>query len=407
MCLSTRTSLLPYLTGLACSFVGTKAPLFLAHVLAPGLTSLTLLLANMGSTTNYESIARSLRLEPQLRSLYITGLLDFNSLTYSIVSALGESLGMLLSLESFWIESWCLFYPEIWDALAGLPALRSISGLETIMFPHPSQPTDRGIRFDDGKFSSLEWVTLEGPHETLSSLFESTVSSKVNKTRITVLDACREVEAKHLLQSLAQYKNLAILDCAFHLDSFVLTPAFFADIASLGSLTTLRIRSERSIALTDDELGAFAAAMPQLEKLHLSIDPLNWEEPPVATFRAISEIARACPRLQSLGLFINTDPPFIPSIVDGEPIFEKIENLNFGLSSVVDPLRTVTFLAHACGPCPIEIQSGLSEQPKRHTIPEGLLVRALIVEDQWNKVAKGLEDFQATTRPLQQKIHSL
>lgn len=159
---------------------------------------------------------------------------------------------------------------------------------------------------------------------------------------------------------------------------------------------------------TNDEIGAFAASMSQLESLYLAIDPLYFDGPPTAAFGAISNIARGCPGLRHLGIFINTDPQLIPEIEDDDPTFVQIQIVNFGLSTVVEVFPTVLFLARACGLWGSEIKSRLSASDlTRRVVPPLMRDRIYGVRRKWEEVADKLDDLQEITRLRHEKIRSL
>lgn len=248
---------------------------------------------------------------------------------------------------------------------------------------------------------------IEGPLRTHLSLFKSEKPPKLSDILLVVTDPSAQDGAQPLFQLLANHDKLVAFNCIFESDSYRLSSSLFEYVILWRSLKTLKIRTEQPAEMSDDDFGSLASAMPTLEVISISIDPMNFQELPNATFRAVYNIARGCPDLIELGIFINTDPQFIPVNEDGYPTFSQIEMIDFGLSTVVRLLPSVIFLERVCGGRSPTITSGLTTEPRRRNVPANLGSRVKQVEEEWANVAKGLEDLRVYTGPLYDKIAEL
>lgn len=225
---------------------------------------------------------------------------------------------------------------------------------------------------------------------------------------ISVSDRPNETDAERLLQAATRHPHMTNFHCAFESAELRLPSSVFEPMKRLAKLTTLLIRTERYVSLTDQEYGTLAHSMPQLRDMMISIDPANFEEKPPATFRDLSEIARGCPKLQSLGISIDAGPSRIPAAHEEVPSFEMIGQINFGLSKVVDVWTSVTFLERLCRRSgEVFITSGLTDTPARHTSSPALRARETEVSNGWEEVNQGVQQLQDWAQPLYDRIFQL
>lgn len=158
---------------------------------------------------------------------------------------------MMDSLKHLSIEGWCLFHPEIWDALAGLPVLEAIDAQETDTVSTIFQRPEGGIRFNDNRFSSLSSFIQQGFFPTFLSLFESAIPSTLIDVELVLLDSAL-INIMPLLRLFTQHEPISVFVCTVSSDSFVLRADILDEIARWTNLTLLHIRTEQQLALSDE-----------------------------------------------------------------------------------------------------------------------------------------------------------
>ncbi|KAL5513850.1 hypothetical protein ACEPAG_2611 [Sanghuangporus baumii] len=103
-------------------------------------------------------------------------------------------------------------------------------------------------------------------------------------------------------------------------------------------LIDLRVGYHRLFQLSDSDLENLVADWHSLEVLWLCIDPVL-DERPILTPAVLPMLARRCPRLRHLALYLNThfDDPWLPSQDTVESVhFISLEEIEFGTSPITD-----------------------------------------------------------------------
>lgn len=127
----------------------------------------------------------------------------------------------------------------------------------------------------------------------------------------------------------------------------------FEDIAPLTSITTLRrlrIVHPRPLVVTDDDVRSLCTAWPLLDSLFLNPCPLVHDDVPL-TALCLGDVARLCPHVHQLGLYINAlqDIPYPTKgsiqrfreleclYLDASPVPEDHDQLLLFLARVLSP----------------------------------------------------------------------
>lgn len=409
LCASTSERFLPHLQSLTCVLTGSKAFRTLPHLTSPTVTSLNLIFKSLTlkPLIHIEGIFQTIALMPRLQTLSIGGALYINT-PESVLSLFCSSLKKLNDLGKITLQAGELLYPNQWDALGSLPNLYQIEVLyRGIIRTDKQRLPAADLRFGAGKFLSLKWLTIEGPIATLLSLFESGKPPHLCDLQLFVTTQSAQLDVQPLFRALAKNNQIECFTCAFESDSYRFLSSLIKYTRMWRDLSYLRIQTEQPAGLTDEEFGNFSSAMPNLELISISVDPTNFQELPVATFRAIYNLARGYPALLELGIFINTDPQFIPVYANGDATFRRMQHIDFGLSTVVEVLPSIIFLGRVCGASSPIIASGLTADPQRSNVSADMNSRVEQVATQWTQVAEGLKDLQAYTQPLHARVAKL
>lgn len=411
LCSSTDTLLLPQLRTLEGTLVGGQACRTLASIISPRTTSVRLHLESVDSVLALEGVLQRIALSTRINILHLKGLSSLHAIHNPVFPALHRTLRSLNHLEEIGLESKCFFDVGIWDLLGSLPQLRVIKVLDLGLLPR-NQLSVAALQFDANKFPCLEHLEVEGPGETLINLFESGMPSHIHDLGLCVANRpywVHQVDAARLLQAMTRtnHRTMQNFSIRFESGTYRVRSSLLNSIVAWKNLTMLEIRTEGRAELTDEDFGKFVVAMPNLRSLEISFDPVNFLQAPAATFGALSKIARGCPDMQSLGLFINTNPHFIPDYAEGEPVFNQINKINFGLSLVDNVLSCVLFIGRICGPSAVSIYYGQSVTPPHWSISPGHQTRINELCDDWEEVDEGVKKLQAFTRPLHQTVIDL
>ncbi|KAI0320857.1 hypothetical protein OF83DRAFT_1168946 [Amylostereum chailletii] len=103
----------------------------------------------------------------------------------------------------------------------------------------------------------------------------------------------------------------------------------------LHQLTTLEIRHNLSLCLSEESLVELGTALPNLQNLLLNCDPLRLGSPSL-TLHALLPLAEFCPNLRRLGLYVDacaTETLTVPKRAS-KPRFTSLRYVNFGTSPI-------------------------------------------------------------------------
>ncbi|KAH0835433.1 hypothetical protein J3R83DRAFT_9064 [Lanmaoa asiatica] len=129
-------------------------------------------------------------------------------------------------------------------------------------------------------------------------------------------------------------------------------------ILTFPNLSSFELVHKYPLKITLDELEDLASKWPNLECLMLNAEPLFLNEDALTLdLRALLPFARHCPRLRTLGLYINATEAEIPSSYTPlEPFSTAFHTLSVGTSQVRDTSAVATFLSRIFPPrCNVEM----------------------------------------------------
>lgn len=121
--------------------------------------------------------------------------------------------------------------------------------------------------------------------------------------------------------------------------------ATFRPLFDCRRITAFEFRWDYALNLTDEDMEEFAVAWPRLEHFLLNCEPIIEFNPPLATLAALLPFARHCPRLHTLGLYMDADSA--PSDVPALP-FVALRELMVGASNINDIDSVTLFLSKLC-----------------------------------------------------------
>ncbi|TDL23874.1 hypothetical protein BD410DRAFT_767699 [Rickenella mellea] len=117
-------------------------------------------------------------------------------------------------------------------------------------------------------------------------------------------------------------------------------------------LTSFELAHYRLLDITDDDVDHLARNWPSLKCLNLNSDPVVLDDPKIS-FASFSSLARHCPNLDHLGLYLNPSPDHIPK--PAVP-FKMLTSLQFGTSPIQSEDHAALYLSEVCPPsCEIEV----------------------------------------------------
>jgi hypothetical protein len=124
------------------------------------------------------------------------------------------------------------------------------------------------------------------------------------------------------------------------------------------NLTSFEIIHKYPIILRLEDVEELASKWPSLETLVLNNEPASMHEPSL-TLRALLPLARHCPLLRQLGLFLNATAVGLPLIGEELVPFKQLTQLSMGVSRVVETEPVALFLSRMC-PLGCALNSGVT-----------------------------------------------
>ncbi|RDB20386.1 hypothetical protein Hypma_012527 [Hypsizygus marmoreus] len=241
--------------------------------------------------------------------------------------AFRDMVGALPFLETIVLPRLQLYHGVI-QTVSRLPRLRELVANE-------SAPASEDIFalpileacLEEGAFPALDTLTACGEAKYLPKFLQDPFfPSSIRGLHLETTDQ----EPEDVIQSIIA----SVSEACPHLEVFSFTDVFYLEAADVDSdedpddippkgvitlrilqplltslrLTTLQIRHRFPISMSDEDVVELARAMPQIEHLFLNETPR--EDRPIEqhtlTLDVLPPIAEACPRLLSLGLYLET-----------------------------------------------------------------------------------------------------
>ncbi|RDB15049.1 hypothetical protein Hypma_005454 [Hypsizygus marmoreus] len=231
-------------------------------------------------------------------------------------------------------------------------------------------------RLNEGAFPALHTLACAAwsrdfPHFLAHKFFPSnlrgvyletldlTTASSVESILLVLAKTCPDIEKITLTDE--DYNPWTSGACAgLSLDP--LRPLF-----SCTKITSLHIRHRTCLALTHEEVGELARALPHIEHLILNEEPRHRGyqfESHSLTLDILPIFADSCRHLQSLGVYIDANAPYSTDLFEVQP-FYKLQNIYMGKSTMdytsIEPIAL--FFAQILPPmCKIHPQSDTISQ---------------------------------------------
>ncbi|CAL1702959.1 unnamed protein product [Somion occarium] len=228
-------------------------------------------------------------------------------------------------------------------------------------------------RLEDGAFPSLWDLSLSTTIRDIATFTTADFApTNITHLYIHVLDTASPSELNQFLIAISE-------NCQLLTDLYITMTKYPAytpeDIAPSGSgptwetlkpllscpnLVHFQLVWDQPVKMTQENMEELAVKWPSLEVLYLNCEPLFPIEDSTLTLRALLPLARHCPKLRELGLYVSTDGHDL-STKDGSTVmpFKNLKVLNFGLSRISDPNPAALFLSEIC-PLGCDVVSGVT-----------------------------------------------
>ncbi|KAF9503298.1 hypothetical protein BS47DRAFT_1369638 [Hydnum rufescens UP504] len=253
-----------------------------------------------------------------------------------------ELSGLITSLshlESLRLAPNMLLNPRVWSAASAKPGLRSLryvkndEGGETFE-SHQVSPPMQVVRFRPEMFQSLLHLSLSTRFLVAFLLFGlPPTPPALQQLELDLSGAAPPDDLQPFLQDLVTnaplLSEISISLCAAspHPRMVDIQPLFTHRIQRL------RIQLDLSLDFDNADLSHLAQASPNIIELSLAPDPISspLSVPPKLTLDALPILARFCPKIQILGLYIDTASGSQTPSTFVEYTFKHLELLNIGL----------------------------------------------------------------------------
>jgi hypothetical protein len=297
---------------------------------------------------------------PDLRSIS-TNLTKLRTLAYlelrmdisvqTIETELVELLRQLANLRRF-------FLPGYWHTSSVLEAVSELSHLDA--FGSVVDDTSGiGRRADvmtvrpalrQGAFSQLSTLSLCASIDDTLALLSNVCGPRLRELTLQSANFLESpAQVRHFLTELHDLaRNIEVLTLELRLsghdapvelisdsDAMPLSLPDLLPVGSLPNLADFALYHLRSIDLSDNDLEELLKQLPGLAELRLGHEPFVKPTSVAAslTCAALAVAARCCPRLECLGLFLDTSSPNIPEASPAAPVrFACLADFDIGSS---------------------------------------------------------------------------
>lgn len=303
-----------------------KSLLYLLH---PAISCLLLLVDNRSDPTSTDVIFWS-SIQTMLSKLPAIERLMISCPHLPIQEEMDVFANALVGLKR--LRTACFNYhlicaPAVWSIMAHLEELKLIdcfwgttsSGTVPTLLP----------AFQEGCFLTLDKIRLRLNYVDTISLFSHTAPPRLQRLDLYVADMAESWDLFDSIGSTAT--SLRHLRISTGVQCAPISMNNILALASITDLTELCLWTNSATDIRDDDITRIAKAFPNLSKLILAPNPsIKPIPPPQLTYKCLLPLAKSCPRLKLLGLYIDMN-----SVIDpGEPYhrFGSAIQLNVGLS---------------------------------------------------------------------------
>ncbi|RDB23581.1 hypothetical protein Hypma_009326 [Hypsizygus marmoreus] len=270
-----------------------------------------------------------------------------------------EAISMIRGLKSLREVILPRYMPTagLYEALSGLPDLDTVSASHWLCNgSHPRELAvtrppltgdafqslshlETGIRFDDAIYlfnllsdaSKVRTLRLDSPEHATPACIQD----------LLVVTA-RLMPFLEELQLVSCLCNFTITDDPVVQNS-IITVHTLRPLFKCSHIRILRLLLPHPVSLLESDVEELARAWPALENLALNSQPKYISHCPL-DIRALVHLARHCPELAHVALFIGAAIPTPGSAVE-YPVFRKLELFHAGFSDIDDPGAIALFLS--------------------------------------------------------------
>ena len=306
---------------------------------------------------------------------------------------------------------------KVLESLSKLPQLGTVQFeyYESGEMGDPDDVVPFAPQLDSGAFPALWDLSFSSTlHQAASFLRANHAPTNLTVLYVHVIDPTTPAELSHFLSAVAENCHL-LTELYIHQTKL---PAYNEeDITPVGdaptweslkpildcpNLVTFELFWDRPLRLTQENIEELASKWPSLEQLTLDCDPFFPQEESTLTLAALVPLARHCPNLRELGIYVSAGGEDLETLPSPITPFKNLRILNFGLSRVVDTESTVVFLSQLC-PQDCEVMSGVAWPLSLTFLNEELTNLTKIWHMRWEEVKKLLP--LVTRVRMQERIH--
>ena len=316
------------------------------------------------------------------------------------------TLHWLRHLERVMLPESVVVDPTVWAMLSSLPTLKSL----TVGRDIGDRPRLSNVGLSPG-FAALTSIEVPVDITDLARFF-STWARDRPPPWITAHVAGSVTSLRDVLHDVGtSCTSLTAVDLLFSHLSVRWGMAELRELFPLSSLSSLRVRTNRSADIDDRDYFTIAEAFPHIKSLSISKDPIDETRgpPPRVTLGALLGLAKYCTHLEHLEIYLNgaSSTVYPPSL--SHYTFQKLRRIDFGLSPLEGRQIKITLgLAHLL-PVNTALCMGYGENPTR-------LSNEIKVEDrdrmwnmfeQWRAVGEDVKWHHLYLGPMKQGLRRL
>ncbi|KAL5513861.1 hypothetical protein ACEPAG_2622 [Sanghuangporus baumii] len=272
--------------------------------------------------------------------------------TAMIQDHLVSFLSALKSLEQFVCAPY-FATSDIISALSNLPSLRTIE-IDWPRFKGLGYPSDVLLfrpSLESDAFAVLRTLSFCSTFKRAMAVMEVIHAPQLTKIMISSPQLETAESLHHLLYVLARKRSRleglsldavhAIDKSAGRLDDLDIDRVTFEVLKPLltfSELQTLDLSYHRPFRLTDADVEKLLMSLPNLSGLNFCAEPLL-QEPPLLTTAVLPIIARRCPKINSLAMYIDTrvgPPSLLTQGISFRARFMQLKQIRFGTSPLAE-----------------------------------------------------------------------
>lgn len=278
---------------------------------------------------------------------------------FSLLSSVAQALDTLPNLRTLHLPTALAVQSNVWNSLRDLPSLHTFACTRFDEFSPRDFVNNFGLHLPSLKsgFASLARLTCTITYEEAMSLTKPAATHPpLKELSLNVHGAEAPASAVSLISAISEsHPDLELLELLFlgHTDPIGrtdITPLF-----NCKGLLDLRISNDVAANLSDDDYDAITAGLPGLAILQICSNPLPPFSTPAATLLSLSHVAKNCPSIQSVGIYLDTSHARLPDIAALSPFSRTLESISFGDSAVSDTREVALRLSRLFQNCRLSL----------------------------------------------------